>query len=186
MLRKLVKWQRAKIRPDVLMESLPPSFLLEKALLFGRLGRHDDALRILYGDLKSLDLSLEYCDDRYWRQKAQYERLRSRQQHQNRNAFSDTDGFDDLEMKDDDNLTYNLSAWLWSRGIRKKEPWRPFAYVHCGVVLWIALLRFAYFPLMSQFPLRHDHSSFRHWLTASRTFVVWRLLRLYHGHDICV
>jgi Vam6/Vps39-like protein vacuolar protein sorting-associated protein 39 len=103
MLRKLLKWQLARIRPDLLMESLPPSFLLEKALLFGRLGRHDDALRILYGDLKSLDLSLEHCDDRYSRQKAQYERLCIRQQHQNRNAFSDTDGFDDLEMKDDDN-----------------------------------------------------------------------------------
>ena len=51
------------------LESLPPSFLQEKALVLGRLGKHEDAVRILYRDLKSLDLALEYCDGRYERQR---------------------------------------------------------------------------------------------------------------------
>jgi hypothetical protein len=53
------------------MSSLPPSFLQERDLVLGRVSRHDDVLRILYCDLNSLDLALEYCDDRYARQKLQ-------------------------------------------------------------------------------------------------------------------
>jgi hypothetical protein len=64
-LRKFLRWPKAKIRSEKFMNALPPSFLQEKALLLGRLGRHEDALRILYRDLKSLELALDYCDDRH-------------------------------------------------------------------------------------------------------------------------
>lgn len=79
-LRQLLKWPLARIRPKRFMETLPASFLQEKALMLGRIGRHEDALRILYRDLKSLDLALEYCDDRYEQQKVQEERRRLQQQ----------------------------------------------------------------------------------------------------------
>jgi Vam6/Vps39-like protein vacuolar protein sorting-associated protein 39 len=75
-LRRLLKWPLARIRPDRFMETLPSSFLQEKALILGRIGRHEDALRILYRDLNSLDLALEYCDDRFEQQKVQQEERR--------------------------------------------------------------------------------------------------------------
>ena len=96
----------AKIRPDQFMEALPPTFLQEKALVLGRLGQHEDALRILYGELNSLDLALAYCDHRYNRQKIQYERTRIRQQkqlYQNVSMYSDLDQSDDFDLKGDDN-----------------------------------------------------------------------------------
>jgi len=77
-LRQLLAWPLAKVRSERLLNSLPSSFLQEQALLLGRLGRHEDALRILYCDLRSLDLALEYCDSRYEQQKAQEELLRSK------------------------------------------------------------------------------------------------------------
>ena len=64
-LRRLLQWKNAMIRPHKLMDALPSSFLQEKALVLGRMGRHEDALKILYHDLKSLDLALEYCDNRH-------------------------------------------------------------------------------------------------------------------------
>jgi len=72
-LRRLLRWPNAKLHSDRLLASLPSSFRQEHALLLGRLGRHEDALRILYCDLQSLDLALEYCDVRYERQRAQME-----------------------------------------------------------------------------------------------------------------
>ena len=79
-LRHLLRWPLSRVRPDRILESLPPSFLPEKALILGRLGKHEEALRILYNDLKSLDLALEYCDDRHQRQQAALEkRQRSNQ-----------------------------------------------------------------------------------------------------------
>ena len=77
-LRRLLRWPNAKVRSERLLASLPSSFLQEKALLLGRVGRHDDALRILYCDLQSLELALEYCDDRYEMQQARLELERSR------------------------------------------------------------------------------------------------------------
>lgn len=77
-LRQLLAWPLAKVRSESLLNSLPFSFLQEKALLLGRLGRHEDALRILYKDLQSLDLALEYCDVRYEQQQAEEDRLRTR------------------------------------------------------------------------------------------------------------
>jgi hypothetical protein len=56
---------------------LPLSFLREHALLLGRLGRHEDALQILYTQEKSLDLALEYCDVRHERQLAQMEEAKA-------------------------------------------------------------------------------------------------------------
>ena len=106
MLRELLQWPMTKIRPSLFMEALPPTFLQEKALVLGRLGQHEDALRILYGELNSLDLALAYCDHRYNRQKVQYERTRMRQQkqqYQNMSMYSDLDQSDDFEMKGDDN-----------------------------------------------------------------------------------
>lgn len=78
-LRRFLRWPLAKIRSEKFMNSLPNSFLQEKALVLGRLGRHEDALRILYRELSSLDLALEYCDLRHERLKLQMERSRSRQ-----------------------------------------------------------------------------------------------------------
>lgn len=74
MLRELLKWPLTKIRTEQLMDTLPPSFLQEKALILGRVGKHEEALRILYRDLDSLELALEYCDDRFDQQKAHDER----------------------------------------------------------------------------------------------------------------
>jgi hypothetical protein len=64
-LRQFLRWPLAKIRSENLLAALPSSFLEEQALLLGRLGRHEDALRILYVECKSLDLALDYCDLRY-------------------------------------------------------------------------------------------------------------------------
>jgi hypothetical protein len=75
-LRKLLRWPLTKIRAERFMETLPPSFLQEKALVLGRLGRHEDALRILYHDLQSMELALEYCDD-----KVKQDASRARQPH---------------------------------------------------------------------------------------------------------
>eukprot|EP00934_Nitzschia_sp_Nitz4_P005995 Nitzschia sp. Nitz4//scaffold68_size99682//22254//25922//NITZ4_004556-RA/size99682-processed-gene-0.36-mRNA-1//-1//CDS//3329556569//5985//frame0 len=77
-LRNLLQWPLAKVRSDRLLNSLPKSFLQEKALVLGRLGKHEEALRILYVDCKSLDLALEYCDLRYERQRVVLERERAR------------------------------------------------------------------------------------------------------------
>ena len=67
-LRRLLSWENARIRSDRLLSSLPKSFLREHALLLGHLGRHEDAIKILYSDLGSVELALEYCDVRYERQ----------------------------------------------------------------------------------------------------------------------
>lgn len=68
-LRRFFSWPLAKFRAERILASLPSSYLREHALLLGRLGRHDEALRILYCDLKSLDLALKYCDMLYLRRK---------------------------------------------------------------------------------------------------------------------
>jgi len=70
-LRRLLGWPNSKIRSERLLGSLPSSFLREHALLLGRLGRHEDALQILYSKENSLELALEYCDVRHERQMAQ-------------------------------------------------------------------------------------------------------------------
>ena len=71
-LRRLLGWCNASVSPDILMSALPTSFLRERALLLGQLGRHEDALRIFYCQLKSLDLALEYCDARFEKQQAHH------------------------------------------------------------------------------------------------------------------
>jgi hypothetical protein len=70
-LRRLLGWSNAAVNPDTLMTALPASFLRERALVLGQLGRHEDALRIFYCELKSLDLALEYCDARFEKQQVQ-------------------------------------------------------------------------------------------------------------------
>ena len=70
-LRRLLSWPGSMIRSERLLGSLPSSFLREHALVLGRLGRHEDALRILYSQENSLELALEYCDVRHERQQAQ-------------------------------------------------------------------------------------------------------------------
>jgi len=84
-LRRFLCWHNAKVRSERLLASLPSSFLQEHALLLGRLGRHEEALRILYCDLQSLDLALEYCDARYEREEARFE-----QEKTNRNQYDET------------------------------------------------------------------------------------------------
>jgi hypothetical protein len=95
-LRRFLQWPLAKIRSDNFTSALPPSFLHEKALLFGRSGRHEDALRILYRDLNSLDLALEYCDARHEQLKAHEARLRSRMQQHQDGMFDDYERFDSI------------------------------------------------------------------------------------------
>jgi hypothetical protein len=72
-LRRLLSWPDLRIRSERILSALPLSFLREHALVLGRLGRHEDALQILYFQEKSLDLALEYCDVRHERQQAQME-----------------------------------------------------------------------------------------------------------------
>jgi hypothetical protein len=77
-LRRLLSWENTKIRSERLLAALPSSFLREHALLLGRLGRHEDAIKIFYLDLGSIELALEYCDVRYERQQAQIEESKHR------------------------------------------------------------------------------------------------------------
>lgn len=77
-LRKFLQWPLAKVRSERLMNSLPKSFLQEQALVLGRLGKHEEALRILYIDCNSMELALEYCDLRHERLQAKMEQERSR------------------------------------------------------------------------------------------------------------
>jgi hypothetical protein len=95
-LRKFLSWPGSKLRPERFLESLPSSFLPEKALVLGRLDKHEDAVRILYRDLKSLDLVLEYCDGHYERQQ---QALLSKQTQSNYNAIV-TGVFSDKKFKD--------------------------------------------------------------------------------------
>jgi Vam6/Vps39-like protein vacuolar protein sorting-associated protein 39 len=66
------------MRSERLLNSLPKSFKLEQALVLGRLGRHDEALKILYCDCKSIDLALEYCDMLHERREIRKEKERAR------------------------------------------------------------------------------------------------------------
>jgi len=77
-LRRFLRWPLAKIRSDRLLEALPRSFSQEQALVLGRLGRHEEALKILYCNCKSTDLALEYCDMLHGRRKIQIEKQRAR------------------------------------------------------------------------------------------------------------
>ena len=79
-LQKLLKWPWGRIRSDRFLATLPPSFLQEKASMLGRIGRHEDALRILYHELDSLELALEYCDDRFEQQRELRDRRYQQQQ----------------------------------------------------------------------------------------------------------
>ncbi|GAX18348.1 hypothetical protein FisN_23Hh242 [Fistulifera solaris] len=81
-LQKLLKSPLARIRSERFLATLPPSFLQEKALMLGRVGRHEDALRILYQELDSLELALEYCDDRFEQQRILRDRRYQQQQQQ--------------------------------------------------------------------------------------------------------
>lgn len=76
-LRRFLRWPLAKIRSERLLEALPRSFSQEQALVLGRLGRHEEALKILYCNCKSMDLALEYCDILHGRRKVQIEKERA-------------------------------------------------------------------------------------------------------------
>ena len=103
-LRDFLRWPGAKLRPERFLESLPPSFLPEKALILGRLERHEDAIRILYRDLQSLDLALEYCDDRHKRQQQVIaSKLASRVMMSSSGAFADKVFDEAMPQNDDDN-----------------------------------------------------------------------------------
>ena len=101
-LRRFLQWPLAKIRGDQFTAMLPPSFLHEQALMLGRSGNHEDALRILYHVLGSVDLALEYCDARHEQLKAQQDRVRARQQHQQqqRGMFDDYQVFESVPIED--------------------------------------------------------------------------------------
>lgn len=73
---RLLSWSNSQIRSDKILSSVPSSFLHERALLLGRLGRHEDALRILYSQEKGLDLALEYCDTRHKRYVARMKEIK--------------------------------------------------------------------------------------------------------------
>lgn len=76
-LRRLLSWPNSLIRSERLLTSLPTSFLREHALLLGRLGRHEEALRIFYCELGSIELALEYCDIRHERKEEDGRKARS-------------------------------------------------------------------------------------------------------------
>lgn len=76
-LRRLLSWPNSKVRSERLLGALPVTFLRERALLLGQMGRHEDALKILYSQENSLELALEYCDARYEHQRAQTENVRA-------------------------------------------------------------------------------------------------------------
>lgn len=88
-LRRLLQWPLCKVRSDRFLSALPASFLQERAFVLGNLGRHEDALRIFYSDLNSLDLALEYCDARHELIQAKRERDKVRRQQQSGGFFDD-------------------------------------------------------------------------------------------------
>ena len=96
-LRRLLGWYNARVSPDDLMSALPTSFLRERALLLGQLGRHEDAIKIFYCDLKSLDLALEYCDAMYEKQQAAH----SHSKRFTKNGFFSDDDIRKEERNDD-------------------------------------------------------------------------------------
>lgn len=77
-LRRFLQWPLAKIRSERLLSSLPNSFRQEQALVLGRLGNHEEALRILYVECNSMELALQYCDLRHGRNQARLEAERAR------------------------------------------------------------------------------------------------------------
>jgi hypothetical protein len=77
-LRRLLRWPLAKIRSERLLKSLPKSFKQEQALVLGRLGRYEEALKLLYIDCKSMELALEYCDMLHERRQHRKEKERAR------------------------------------------------------------------------------------------------------------
>ena len=89
-LRRLLGWSNAAVDPSTLMSALPASFLRERALVLGQLGRHEDALRIFYCELKSLDLALEYCDARFEKQQVQNTFSDKSSLLENRSDFTDS------------------------------------------------------------------------------------------------
>lgn len=78
-LRRLLRWSLARFNPERLMDVLPSTFLQEKALVLGRVGRHEDAIKILYRDMQSLDLALEYCDELHNRWKTSQHTMQTNQ-----------------------------------------------------------------------------------------------------------
>ena len=88
-LRRLLRWPLCKVRPDRFLAALPASFLQERALALGILGRHEEALQIFYRDLKRLDLALEYCDVRHQQIQEKQEREKARRQQQAGGFFED-------------------------------------------------------------------------------------------------
>eukprot|EP00797_Seminavis_robusta_P019815 Sro2_g001680.2 (1216) ;mRNA; r:222963-226610 len=88
-LRRLLRWPLCKVRSDRFLSALPPSFLQERAFVLGNVGRHKDALTILFRDLKRMDLALEYCDVRHEQIQAKREREKARRQQQGGGFFDD-------------------------------------------------------------------------------------------------
>jgi hypothetical protein len=117
--RRLLRWPLSKIRAERLLSSLPSSFREEHALLLGRLGRHDDALRILYHDLGSLALALDYCDARHERQRANQERERARRA----NGGLGSDDFrDDRHRRNDDSSQHDCAYLPLVRVALESDP----------------------------------------------------------------
>ena len=88
-LRRLLRWPLCKVKPDRFLAALPASFLQERALALGIIGRHEEALQIFYRDLKRLDLALEYCDVRHQQIQEKQEREKARRQQQAGGFFED-------------------------------------------------------------------------------------------------
>ena len=69
--KRCILTQKGLQLQDLLSVALPSaqnSFLqYETALIFGQMGRHMDALTILYHDMNRMDLALDYCDSLYQR-----------------------------------------------------------------------------------------------------------------------
>ena len=63
-LHEFLKWEHSQYNPETLMDYLPDSFKIEKALLLGRMDNQRDAIDILYSK-NNLTEALEFCDTQH-------------------------------------------------------------------------------------------------------------------------
>jgi hypothetical protein len=61
-LHAFLSWPHSCYNAETMLDFFPLSFKHERALTLGKMGRDREALAVLYGELKSLDLCLDYCD----------------------------------------------------------------------------------------------------------------------------
>ena len=63
-LHKFLKWESSKYNPETLMDYIPDSFKIEKALLLGKMDNQREAIELLYSE-NNLAEALEFCDTQH-------------------------------------------------------------------------------------------------------------------------